>query len=83
VDVYADCRQTFGDTIGNPPAGFARVLTDHGLRRGRCTHQVVPQSAADEIRALFSERKFSRCTANSVGPEQLPLLAHKRTDDDK
>jgi hypothetical protein len=78
VDVHAYRSQTFGHPIRYPRARLACVLANHGLRLRRGAHQVVAQSAAYQVRALFSERKFSRHTANTVGPEQLPLLAHKR-----
>ena len=42
-------------------------------------HQIVTEGAADQISALLGERKFSCNTANSVGSEQLPLLAHRKT----
>jgi hypothetical protein len=38
----------------------------------------VAQGTADQIGALFGEREFARDPANAVGPEQLPLLAHKK-----
>jgi hypothetical protein len=48
------------------------------LRIRHRAHQVVTQSAANQVRTLFGERKFSRHPTNSVGPEQLSLLAHKK-----
>jgi hypothetical protein len=46
-------------------------------------HQVVAEGATDQIGALFGEGEFSRNAADAVGPEQLPLLAHKTNNDDK
>jgi len=36
----------------------------------------VAESAADQIGALFGERKLSGYATNSVGSEQLSLLGH-------
>ena len=34
VDIDADGGETFGDAVGDPGTGFARVLADYGLRLG-------------------------------------------------
>ena len=58
VDVDADGGQAFGDAVGDPAAGFARVLADDGLRFEGRAHQVMAEGAADEIRALLGEREI-------------------------
>src|SRR5258707_12237312 len=78
VDIDADGGQTFGNAISNPGAGLARVLSDDCLRFLGGADQVMSESATDQIGALFGEGKFSRDTADAVGSEQLPLLAHRK-----
>ena len=57
------------DPIGDPAAGLARVLPDDGLRTGNVADEIVPESAADQIRALFGERKFPGDAADAVSSE--------------
>jgi hypothetical protein len=77
MHVDADSRETFCNPVGDPLTRLARILANHGLCFGRGTNEVMTQRAANEIRALLAEREFSGYTADTVGPEQLPLLTHK------
>ena len=43
-------------------------------------HQIVPECASDQIRAGGCEGEFSSHSPDSIGPEQLPLLTHKKEE---
>ena len=69
LHMNAGIAQPGGKYVGDPPAGFARVLANHDaalLRR-----HMVAQSAANGIDSLSVERKFTGNTANAVSPKKF------------
>ena len=60
--------------ICNPRTGLPRILPDHHAAGSTRTFQIVPQSAADHVRAVLSEGEFAGDAANPIGAEELSGL---------
>ena len=74
VDFDSAGGQPVRHPVGNPRAGFPRVLPDHYARRSTRTLQIMAQRAADHVRAVLGQGKFAGDAANPIGAEELSRL---------
>ena len=60
--------------IGDPGAGFTRILPDHRASLSVASLQIMAQRAANHISAVLGQGKFAGDAANPIGSEELSRL---------
>ena len=74
ADFHTTRTQSERNPVGDPTAGFSRVLSNNDARLRLGLDQIMSKSAPDQKSTFGAERKLARHAANTVGSEKLPGL---------